>query len=121
MATDASLGRGSVADAVALAAARAGDAVLDAAPGVVGFVVAHPVGCAFGTLDSFAEVRRVELDGDEDRRGELESPSLTETGRAGEGIGLAFSKKRLFTLREVNFLGCCADWADAVDVSCDGC
>lgn len=115
---DESLGSGSVALAVTVKPI-AGEAVLDTPPGVLGFVVAHPVGCAFGTLESLAEVRRVEFEGDEESRGVLDSPTLRATGRAGETIGLAFSRKRLFTLREVNFLGC-ADCTEVVDSSCDG-
>ena len=45
-------------------------------------------------------------DGDERRwvgRGDAEVPSLRVAGEATEGVGLAFSRKRLLTLSEVNF------------------
>jgi hypothetical protein len=78
------------------------------------------VGCGFGTLESFAEVRRVLVEGDDRRlegRGDIETPSLSATGEAAEGEGLAFSKNLLLTLRDVNFLGGAPEAGKEVDVA----
>lgn len=59
-----------------------------------------------GTLESFAEVRRDDVNGEERRcegLGETEVPSLS-VGDDAAGVGPAFSRKRLLTLSEVNFL-----------------
>lgn len=65
-------------------------------------------------------MRRVEADGDESRfagRGDTEAPSLSPAGEAAGRVGAAFSRKRLLTLREVNFLAAPAEtWADDEDV-----
>lgn len=59
-----------------------------------------------GTLESFAEVKRDEAKGEEMRcegLGETEVPTLS-VGDDAAGAGPAFSRKRLLTLSEVNFL-----------------
>ena len=60
-----------------------------------------------GTLESFADVKREVADGDESRwdgRGETELPSLRVVGDTTGVVGPAFSRKRLLTLSDVNFL-----------------
>ena len=116
-------GGASAAGAGAGAGAPAADGCEDEAAfavGVAGFVVAHPVGWGLGTLESFADVKRDVADGEESRwegRGETEVPSLRAAGEAAEVVGPAFSRKRLLTLSEVNFLAgapaTCGDGAAA--------